>query len=724
MQVIKRDGTKEEFNADKIFRVLTKAFEACGYSDMSNVINEMISNMSFWDDMTIEDIQDEVEEILSDYDYDDVYKSYVTYRESHKQARFVQERLAYMSNYSKSGENAATSSETDANANINMKNVANLEAEVYKTTNRIIQRQRMKDQLKKDFPEVAKQYEEDLNNHIIYTHDEASTPVPKHYCMAVSLYPFLEHGTSTMDGLKTTAPHNLSSFCGQFGNLVFLLSSQCKGAVGFAEFFNIMDYYCVKEWGEDYHNKGSLLATSEYTNNKKTISQQINQCFQQIVYTINQSASNRGYQSPFVNFNYFDSYYWHSLFGEFRFPDGTQPKWERVSYLQKKFMRWFNQERTKTLLTYPVESLCLLNDGKNYLDKEYKELAAKMWSEGHSFFVYTSDNADSVASCCRLRNDIKTFTSTTGLTGIEVGSCNVITLNMNRIIQNWVRTWEDYEDHIDSEDKCNFPLEWLTHSDFKNNWKSYLNIILERVLKYHIAYKNILYDWESRKMITACNSGYIHMNKLYSTYGINGINEMARFLGLQVSNNKEYYDWIAYTLGCIKEFIDKHNQKRYMLNLELVPAEALGVKNYNWDKSDGYWVPSDENLYNSYIYNAHDSNTSVLDRFYLQGGAIAEAVSGGQAVHCNLQDHLSKSQYLKLLDYAVKVGCNYFTFNIPNTQCDKCGTIYKQPLTKCPKCDSEEMTQWTRVIGFLRPTKTFSKDRKIEEQHRIYSKNI
>lgn len=629
MQVIKRDGTKEEFNADKIFRVLTKAFEACGYSDMSNVINEMISNMSFWDDMTIEDIQDEVEEILSDYDYDDVYKSYVTYRESHKQARFVQERLAYMSNYSKSGENAATSSETDANANINMKNVANLEAEVYKTTNRIIQRQRMKDQLKKDFPEVAKQYEEDLNNHIIYTHDEASTPVPKHYCMAVSLYPFLEHGTSTMDGLKTTAPHNLSSFCGQFGNLVFLLSSQCKGAVGFAEFFNIMDYYCVKEWGEDYHNKGSLLATSEYTNNKKTISQQINQCFQQIVYTINQSASNRGYQSPFVNFNYFDSYYWHSLFGEFRFPDGTQPKWERVSYLQKKFMRWFNQERTKTLLTYPVESLCLLNDGKNYLDKEYKELAAKMWSEGHSFFVYTSDNADSVASCCRLRNDIKTFTSTTGLTGIEVGSCNVITLNMNRIIQNWVRTWEDYEDHIDSEDKCNFPLEWLTHLDFKNNWKSYLNIILERVLKYHIAYKNILYDWESRKMITVCNSGYIHMNKLYSTYGINGINEMARFLGLQVSNNKEYYDWIAYTLGCIKEFIDKHNQKRYMLNLELVPAEALGVKNYNWDKSDGYWVPSDENLYNSYIYNAHDSNTSVLDRFYLQGGAIAEAVSGG-----------------------------------------------------------------------------------------------
>jgi ribonucleoside-triphosphate reductase (formate) len=697
MQVIKRDGTEEEFNAEKIFKALTKAFEACGYEDTEHSIQHMISEMNFWDGITIEEIQDEVEETLSDYGYADVFKAYVTYRESHKQARFVQERLAYMTDYSKSSENAATSSETDANANITMKNVANLEAEVYKTTNRIIQRQRMKDQLKHDFPEVAKQYEEDLENHIIYAHDEASTPVPKHYCMAVSLYPFLEYGTSTMDGLKTTAPHNLNSFCGQFGNLVFLLSSQCKGAVGFAEFFNIMDYYCVKEWGEDYHNKGNLSATSDYTNNKKTISQQINQCFQQIVYTINQSASNRGYQSPFVNFNYFDSYYWHSLFGEFRFPDGSQPKWERVSYLQKKFMRWFNKERTKTLLTYPVESLCLLNDGKDYLDKEYKELAAKMWSEGHSFFVYTSDNADSVASCCRLRNDIKTFTSTTGLTGIEVGSCNVITLNMNRIIQNWVRSWHDYKDHIDSEGKCAFPLEWLRHDDFKANWKSYLNKILTRVLKYHIAYKNILYDWEARKMITACNSGYIHMNKLYSTYGINGINEMARFLGLEVSNNKDYYDWIAYTLGCIKEFIDNHNQKRYMLNLELVPAESLGVKNYNWDKSDNYWVPSDENLYNSYIYNAHDPNTSVLDRFYLQGGAIAEAVSGGQAVHCNLQDHLSKSQYLKLLDYAVKVGCNYFTFNIPNTQCDECGVIYKQPLTKCPKCGSEELTQWTRV---------------------------
>lgn len=724
MIVIKRDGTKEEFNADKIVNALTKAFTACGYASMENTINNMISEMRFWDEMTIEDIQDEVEEALSDYDFTDVYKCYVTYRESHKQSRFIQERLAYMSDYSKSGDNAATSSETDANANITIKNVANLEAEVYKTTNRIIQRQRMKDQLKKDFPEVAKKYEEDLNNHIIYTHDEASTPVPKHYCMAVSLYPLLLHGTSTMDGLKTTAPHNLNSFCGQFGNLVFLLSSQCKGAVGFAEFFNVMDYYCVKEWGENYNNKENLLATSDYTNNKKTISQQIEQCFQQIVYTINQSGSNRGYQSPFVNFNYFDSYYWHSLFGEFRFPDGTQPKWERVSYLQKKFMQWFNHERTKTLLTYPVESLCLLNDGKDYLDKEYKELAAKMWSEGHSFFVYTSDNADSVASCCRLRNDIKTFTSTTGLTGIEVGSCNVITLNMNRIIQNWIRTWNNYKDHIDSEGKCAFPIEWLQEDRFKEEWRTYLNNILERVLKYHIAYKNILYNWESRKMITACNSGYIHMNKLYSTYGINGINEMARFLGLEVSNNKEYYDWIAYTLGCIKKFIDKHNQKRYMLNLELVPAEALGVKNYNWDKSDKYWVPSDENLYNSYIYNAHDPNTSVLDRFYLQGGAIAEAVSGGQAVHCNLQDHLSKSQYLKLLDYAVKVGCNYFTFNIPNTQCDKCGVIYKQPLLECPKCGSKELTQWTRVIGFLRPTKTFSKDRKIEEMHRIYSKKV
>ncbi len=717
MKVLKRTkkgGSQlEEFDLNKIINAVKKAYASQDKKPDEEVLKELTYIPSYHagaSTVGVATIQMEVEKILMDLAPYEVAKAYIIYREKHEESRFIRERIDYMNIYSNSLDNASSSSETDPNANISIKNVANLEGEVYKTTNRIIQRQRMKDKLNELFPEVAKQYEKDLNHHIIYAHDESSSPVPKHYCMAVSLYPFLEKGTSTMDGLGTTSPHCLDSFCGQFINLVFLLSSQCKGAVGFAEFFNFFDWACVQEFGKNYHEKDKCIITTSHCKHQETISDRIEQCFQNIVYSINQPASNRGYQSPFINFNYFDKYYWNSLFGNFVFPDGSKPNWDRVSYLQKKFIKWFNNERTKTLLTYPVESMCLLNDGKDYKDKEYKEFAAEMWSKGHSFFVYTSDNADSVASCCRLRNDVKIFTSTTGLTGIEVGSCNVITLNLNRIIQD-----------------CNKAYGLKRNGGWKENvsfLRDYLIDILQRVYKYHIAYKDTLYDWEKRGMITACNAGYIHMNKLYSTIGINGLNEAARYLGLTVDNNQNYLYFCKYILNIIKDFIDKHNSRKYMFNLELVPAESLGVKNYNWDKKDNYDVPKDKNLYNSYIYDAHNSNTSVLDKLYMQGGDIAKAISGGQASHINLEDHLSKEQYLKLLDYAVSVGNNYFTFNIPNTQCDDCSKIYKKPLTKCPNCGSENMTQWTRIIGFLRPIKSFSKERQVEANKRIYSKNV
>ena len=369
MEVIKRDGKKEEFDINKIKNAVEKAYksveEKFTEEDWENIYDYINLNLVS-KKINVEDIQNCVIDALIEHSPSDVIQSYIKYRESHSQARFIRERIDYMNKYSQSRENAATSSETDANANISIKNVANLEGEVYKTTNRIIQRQRMKIQLQKDYPEVAEQYEKDIINHIIYVHDESSTPVPKHYCMAVNMYPFLEKGTSTMDGLGTKPPHNLDSFCGQFVNLVFLNSSQCKGAVGYGEFFNFFDWACVQEWGENYYIKDSMIADSDIVVNKKTISQKIEQAFQSIVYSINQPAGNRGYQSPFINFNYFDKYYWKSLFGNYVFPDGSKPKWERVSYLQKKFMKWFNKERTKTLLTYPVESMCLLNDGKDY----------------------------------------------------------------------------------------------------------------------------------------------------------------------------------------------------------------------------------------------------------------------------------------------------------------------------------------------------------------------
>ena len=738
MQVVKRDGSIEEFNVDKIISAVEKAFGSCN-KKMPQYLYDMLGALFGTlegDTIGIEEIQNKVEDVLMNDKHFDVAKNYIIYREQHKQARFIRERIDYMDEYSQSNENAATSSETDANANVTMKNVANLEGEVYKTTNRVIQRQRMKDKLNEMYPDVAKKYEEDLDSHIIYAHDEATTPVLKQYCMAVSLYPLMMEGVGNIDGITPTPPNDLQSFSGQVTNLIFLLSSQCKGAVAVGEYFIALNYYIVQEFGPNWHEKLDVITTTGHCSKQRTIKDAIYKAFKQFIYGVNQPAGNRSYQSPFTNVSYYDHTYFDSLFGEFYYPDGTKPQWEAVDCLQRLFMKFFNHLRTKQILTFPVETYAMVHDGKDIIDKDYKEFCAEMYAEGHSFFTYISDSADSLASCCRLRNELaeNTFSPTSGLTGVMTGSCNVITLNMNRIVQDWYnldRPQEGVNYDIqgtmhDSKDRLN--TMWVGSKLMAYaTLKGYLIQILKRVYKYHIAFKTMLYDMEDKKMFAASNGGYIYISKLYSTIGINGLNEAARFLGLEVSKNKDYIEFLQLILGTIKEQNKIHSiqdkKRPFLFNSEVVPAEGLGGKNYQWDLEDGYYVPKDVNLYNSYFYNAHD-DTSVLDKFILHGKQTYQYTDGGSAAHINLEDHLSKEQYLKLIDFAIANGTNYFTFNIPNSKCEDCGYITKHPITECPKCHSNNITQYTRVIGYLRPIKTFGKDRQIEASKRVYSSEV
>ena len=580
MKVIKRNGETAEFDYTKIIKALKAAYAESNIpfevlpEHEETLVKAILKTNS--DTLNVEDIQDLVEQYLMTAGELTVLKAFILYREKHKEARFITNRIDYMKRYTDSMENAASSSETDANANVQIKNVSNLEGEVYKITNRTIQRKRMKDKLKELFPEVYKQYELDLNHHIIYAHDESSTPTLKNYCEAVSLYPLVMNGTGDMDGLGTKPPTNLSSFCGQLINLTFLLSAQCKGAVAFGEFFNFFDYFCVKEWGGDYHTKLDEYSDAESCLHRKTIKERIHQSFQNIIYSWNQPAGNRGFQSPFINISYYDSNYWHALFSDFRFPDGSPSSWERVSVLQKLFMQWFNRERTKTLLTFPVESMSLLSDGKDIIDQDYKQFTAQMLSEGHSFFIYISKNPNALASCCRLSNEIEenVFSFTTGLSGVMTGSCNVYTLNINRIVQ-------DYTKLVEQAGLGGYA--W----DKGEGLKEYLITILDRVYKYHIAFKTMLYEVEEKGMLTSSTAGYISMSKLFSTIGVNGINEAAEFLGIECSYNPEYTAFCQLITSTIMQENKKHNSAKFKFNQEFVPAESLGAKNYQWDLEDG-----------------------------------------------------------------------------------------------------------------------------------------
>lgn len=725
--VKKRDGRVEAFDSTRIFTAVSNAMKSVGVAIDENLINDIITKISESPKarMSVEDIQDFIEKYLMEQHQYDTVRSFILYREKHKELRSILEKEEFM-NYYIASSNAATGAKYDSNANVTEKNIATLNGEIPKLDYLRLNRKRVVEKLKELYPNFNyKQYEKDLNKHIIYKHDESSAPGLYPYCCAVSMYPYLLRGLQDIGGLSA-APKNLDSFCGMFLHLVFALASQFAGAVAFGEFFNCFDYYARKEWGDHYykhdqkpaHLKYAKDENGNYVTNEVSISKQIEQYFQQIVYGLNQPAGNRSYQSPFTNVSYYDKNYWDALFADFYFPDGTKPQWESVSYLQKKFMKWFNKERTKCVLTFPVETMALLSDGKDkVLDEEYADFTAEMYAEGHSFFTYISNNPNGLSSCCRLRNEIdkNEFSFTNGLTGVATGSKSVITLNLNRITQDANKKW--YKDL--KNDKI--PVGQTFCNDENCYLKQYLINILDRVYKYHTAYNELLKDLQAKKMLPVYDAGFISLKQQFLTIGINGMNEAAEFLGFECSDNFDYERFVNLICSTISEQNAFHKTEELKFNQEYVPAENLGVKNYRWDKEDGYKVPKDRNAYNSYFYLPDNPNTEVLEKFRLQGERYTKNLDGGVALHCNLDEHLSKEQYKHLIKYAIEQGCTYFTFNIPQTVC-KCGHIDKHKLNKCPKCGNTELDYALRIIGYLKLVSNFSEARQLETSRRVFSK--
>lgn len=730
MQVIKRNGSKEEFDISKINKAVKKAFNSCN-KKMPQYLGDMIYALfSTLDGNTIgiEEIQNKVEEILMNNKFFDVAKNFILYRERHKNIRdFVRRKEEFINNYKKSSNTANAT--VDDNSNVSNKNIGILNAEIHKEDNIEISRGMITNKLKELFPELDhKSYINDLNHHIIYKHDESSfAGAISPYCVSISMYPFLLNGIKGIGGLSA-APKNLDSFCGMYINLIFATSAMYAGAVATSEFFVYFDYFARKEWGDDYY-KNPDKSISINTLREKTIKSQIHQYFQQVIYSINQPAAARGMQSAFVNFSYFDKPFFEGMFGNFYFPDGSQPIWESLSWLQRDFMQWFNAERLRTMMTFPVESFALVFKDGEFIDKDSSEFVAEEYARGHSFFTYISDTVDSLSSCCRLKNKVQTkeFSFTNGNLGIQTGSKSVITLNLNRIIQDWYNSncW-----HSDDLGEHKFKKEFIIQdSRKKESLKTYLINILERVYKYHIAYNELLWDMYDANLLPVYKEEFISLDNQYLTIGINGLNQAAEFLGMECNNNSTYRDFCRLIFTTLKESNSKasgmFNGHKITFNSECVPAESLAIKNYNWDKKDGYWVPSDTNLYASYIYKPNDERISILDKFNLHGNSFAnDCLDGGVAFHCNLDHHLSKEQYSKLLKYAGNTGCSYFTFNIPNCECDDCGFIAKQPFKECPKCGSTHITLYDRIIGYLTAIKNWSAGRQTEQKTRIYHKNI
>lgn len=726
-KVIKRDGSKEIFDFSKIYNAVDAAFVHCNRTmpeDFKTTLEHTFKDENPRDlngkllPLTVESIQDRVQNLLFKWGYQDVYNEYLIYRYEHKVTReYVKSQRDFIDRYIQSDNNANAT--IDDNSNVASKNIGTLNSEIHKPWNIKISRGMVMDMLKILYPDFDhKQYIRDLTHHIIYKHDESTYAGPiAPYCCSISMYPFITGGIKHIGGLSA-CPHSLMSFCGIYINLIFAISGQFAGAVATSEFFVYFDYFARKEWGDNYYKHTDELI------GKRTLRKLIHQYFQQVVYSINQPAAARGMQSAFVNFSYFDKPFFDGMFGNFMFPDGTKACWESVNWLQRDFMQWFNEERLRCMLTFPVESFALVYKDGHFVDQDSADFVAAEYARGHSFFTYISDSVDSLSSCCRLKNKVQTkeFNFTNGNMGVMTGSKSVITLNLNRIVQDYFagssgltrdeiqKLWKQQDDSSDFD---------IVHYEFQK----YLISILERVYKYHTAYNESLWRMYDAHMLPVYRAGFISLDKQYLTIGINGLNEAAEFLGISISDNPEYSKFCQMIFSCIKDMNTSHNGKfnghKLTFNTECVPAESLAAKNYNWDKADGYWVPEDRNLYASYIYLPSDEKVHLFEKIRMHGkNYIGDYLDGGSAAHLNLDSHLSKAQYEKVLQYAAEQGCQYLTFNIPNSECADCGYITKVPIAKCPKCGSEHIWTYDRVIGYLTRKDKWAEPR--QKEKRVY----
>lgn len=580
----------------------------------------------------------------------------------------IAKKIDFITHYLDS-ENAADGSKVDANANVTSKNIATMEAELNKDINIQVNRALVKQKIASLFgDDLANEYTRQIESHEIYVHDETSL---KPYCVSISMYPFLLDGLTKLGG-ESQAPKHLESYCGEFVNLVFAVSSQFAGALATVEFLMYFDHFATRDYGKNY------LQT-----HKKLISNHL----QHVVYAINQPAAARGYQSVFWNISLYDKAYFDSMFGDFVFPDMTKPQWESVKKLQTFFMTWFNEERKRAILTFPVVTAAMLVKNGVPVDSEFTEMCAQELSEGNSFFIYQSENADSLASCCRLRNEISdnTFSYSLGAGGVATGSINVITLNMNRLVQKNANITEE----------------------------------VKKVHKYQVAYRKLIDEYYEAGLLPVYKAGFISLDKQFLTIGINGMVEAAEIHGVIVGNNKSYKNFVnKYLKAIYEENRAAKKQYGYMFNTEFVPAENLGVKNAKWDKEDGLFVPRD--CYNSYFYVVEDDKTNSLDKIMLHGKEIIKYLDGGSALHLNLEEAPNKEGFIKLIHTTAAAGCNYFCFNIKITICNECSHIDKRTLYRCSQCESQNVDHATRVIGYLKRVSSFSSGRQKEHKLRYY----
>lgn len=510
----------------------------------------------------------------------------------------------------------------------------------------------------------------------IYMHDSTSIQVP--YCWAYSTHFLIDKG-NFWGQLQSLPPRRRRSFIDQVKEVTIETAQEVAGAVAISDLFVNYAYFVKKEnldISNPYHRKD------------------IENDFQSLVHTLNKKLR-PSHQSPFTNLSIFDRPNLELLFSDYRYPDGSSPDFDIVEEVQKIFCDWYCKGDPVSGLPYrfPIVTLNLRTDeNKNIIDQKAFDYFSRINLDKGCFNIYMS-SGNKIAMCCRFVNDIDLAGSDSfGNGGISIGSHRVVTINLARI------------GRLASNEK-----ELLT----------LLNDQLEKSKDILIAHRKLLKKRIDQGFLKFFKYEIMHLSRLFSTFGINGIYECLEEFGKPLTT-KEGNLLAHKMLNHIKEYSSACTRKyEGIFNIEQVPAESLAVK---FAAKDALLYGMDYPIYsNQFIPLWVDCD--IANRIKLDG-EFSKTLTGGGISHLNIGEKLtSVDQMKKIISYAVKSGCEHFAINYNFCLCKNKHISVAGPSEKCPICGDPIVDQYTRIIGYLTPVSSWNKVRRKEHKQRVFKKN-
>lgn len=569
----------------------------------------------------------------------------------------------------------------DGNANVGRKDIVSLENEMNKPHSKLIAFNKIYHELNKKYGfAVANAWLRGEWNGEFYVHDAPSSSY-KSYCFAYDIEELVNRGLFFIEGFNAQPPKHLITYTDFVVEFISWTCNRSSGAVGVPQFLLYAYYFWKKDCEDGYYTK-----TPEYYRDQEC---------QRIVYKINQPYVRDGVQSAFTNFTIFDRPYLESLFGGKTFPDGSFiiDHIDGILEYQKAFMKIAADVRAANVMTFPVLTVALLRENGEFVDQETAKYYCEhnmRWADSN-FFISSSVN--SLSNCCRLKSNIEDlgYYNSIGGTALEVGSVKVNTINLARIAYE-VKTEQEYLDKL--RERVLLCCQALD--------------IIRGIIKRNIE-KGLLPNYLLNIM---------HLDSQYNTIGIIGIYEALQKFK---HTKKDKFGYTSYTdagiafasniLSTINEAKKSFAEdKDYMINIEQIPGERAA---YVLMQKDKFIFPKEK--YELPLYGNQwiplGVKTTLKDKIAISA-VLDEACSGGSIAHINIDAPFNSFDTAwKMLNYVADAGVEYFAFNLKISACEKNHGFYGDT---CPQCGGKVVTTYQRIVGFLVPEKTYSKERKAE----------